>query len=271
MMGEAKTGADGEIVGGGNRMGPVSEDKKNEALEMVGETEAGADGEMVGGGNRMGPVSEDKKRFPVMLAVTILMLGVTIATLVLIAITFFQNQGDREALLERQPDTYVVAYGMDHSFSVDELTEEGAIRYTAVISGVQVPGGVLWVDPTVVPRLFFEWTYSADEMVYIVSVHNGGAGVGEKTKVDIDFAPSSINSVRIDNEERMKIISGGKPGGSTVSFEIGELLPGEDQYVEIAVTGKTVGSIDVWSEGEGTIENVSILEVSIEPDINFGG
>ena len=44
-------------------------------------------------------------------------------------------------------------------------------------------------------------------------------------------------------------------------FEIDELLAGEDQYVEILVAGKSVRSIDVWSESEGSIENVSILDV----------
>ena len=54
-------------------------------------------------------------------------------------------------------------------------------------------------------------------------------------------------------------------------FEIDELLPGEEQYVEILVVGKSVRSIDVWSESEGTIGNVSILDVEIKPGVDFVG
>lgn len=183
--------------------------------------------------------------------------------------TIVQAQCAREEISKRQPDTYVVVYGMEHSYSIEELREQGAITYRATISAVQVPGGFLSVEDAAVPMWFFEWTYSDDEKLYIVTADNKGHGVGRNTKIDIDFAPNSISFVKIDNEERVKIISGGKPGGSRVVFEIDELLAGEDQYVEILVVGKSVRSIDVWSESEGSIENVSILDVVIEPGVDF--
>ena len=69
----------------------------------------------------------------------------------------------------------------------------------------------------------------------------------------------------------MKIIRGGSPTGTRVVFEIGELLPGELQDVEILIHGKSVKSLDVWSESEGTIKNVFILDIVIEPDKDFAG
>ena len=232
-------------------------------VKVMGETETEVDGEIVGAGKRMRRAFKDPK-FVIMFVIA--MVALTWGT-----ISFVQNQRAREALSERQPDTYVVAYGMEHSYTIDELREQGAITYRATITAVQVPGGFLSVEDAAVPMWFFEWTYSDDEKLYIVTADNKGAGVGRNTKVDIDFAPSSISFVKIDNEERVKIISGGKPAGTRVVFEIDELLPGEEQYVEILVVGKSVRSIDVWSESEGTIENVSILDVLIEPDTDFVG
>jgi hypothetical protein len=229
----------------------------------MGETETKVDGETGGAGKRMRQAFKDPK-FVIMFVIA--MVGLTWGT-----IQFVQNQRAREALSERQPDTYVVAYGMEHSYSIDELREQGAITYRATISAVQVPGGFLSVEEAAAPIWFFEWTYSDDEKVYIVTVDNRGAGIGRKTKVDIDFGASSISSVKIDNEERVKIISGGKPGGNRVVFEIDELLPGEEQYVEMVVVGKSVKSIDVWSESEGTIDNVSIVDVSIGPGTDLVG
>jgi hypothetical protein len=200
----------------------------------------------------------------------VITLVISIICATLLIITFVQAQRDREEISERQPDTYVVVYGMEHSYSIDELREEGGITYTATISAVQVPGGFLSVEAAL-PMWFFEWTYSDDEELYIVTADNKGHGVGRNTKIDIDFAPDSISFVRIDNEERVKIISGGKPGGSGVVFEIDELLAGERQYVEILVVGKSVRSIDVWSESEGSIENVSIVDVVIEPGVDLVG
>jgi hypothetical protein len=201
----------------------------------------------------------------------VIMLVIAIISVTLLIIDHFQDQRAMEELSKRQPDTSVVVYGMEHSYTIEELREEGAITYKAIISAVQVPGGFLTVEDAGVPMWFFEWTYSDDEEMYIVTAENKGDGVGINTKVDIDFEPNSISFVKIDNEERVKIISGGKPGGSGVVFEIDELLPGEEQYVEILVVGKSVKSIDVWSESEGSIENVSILNVVIEPGTDLIG
>lgn len=236
---------------------------EKEVVKVMGETETEVDGEIVGAGKRMRQAFKDPK-FVIMFVIA--MVGITWGT-----ISFVQNQRAMEAISERQPDTFVVVYGMEHSYSIDDLREQGAITYKATISAVQVPGGFLSVEDAAVPMWFFEWTYSDDEKVYIVTADNKGDGVGKNTKIDIDFAPNSISFVKIDNEERVKIISGGKPGGSRVVFEIDELLAGEEQYVEILVVGKSVRSIDVWSESEGTIENVSILDVVIEPDVDFVG
>jgi len=194
--------------------------------------------------------------------------GVLLSIITILLMILFEVIGlppIQDILFGKHSDTYVYVCGMEHSYSIDELREEDAIRYVVTVVAADVPGGLLQVRDEQMPMWFFEWTYSGDEKMYIMSAYNGGDGVGKNTKVDIDFAPNSISFVKIDNEERVKIISGGKPGGSRVVFEIDELLPGEEQYVQILVVGKSVKSVDVWSESEEAITNVSIVDVFMEP------
>ena len=102
-----------------------------------------------------------------------------------------------------------------------------------------------------------------------MTAYNKGYGVARKLKVDIDLTPNSIVSVNITNDERVKIIQGGKPTGTRVVFGIDELLPNERQTAQIIVHGKSIISVDAWSETEGTIKNVFILDIAIEPDKDF--
>jgi hypothetical protein len=160
---------------------------------------------------------------------------------------------------------------MEHSYTIDQLKEEAPIRSKITIVPIQLPEGVSSVEDNEVPVKLFDWTYSDDEKLYIVTAHNKGDGVARRIKVDIDLTPNSIRFVKISNEERVKIIRGGKPTGTRVVFEIHELLPGELQDVEILIHGKSIKSVDVWSESEGTAKNVFIFDIVIEPDKDFVG
>jgi hypothetical protein len=176
----------------------------------------------------------------------------------------------KDKLWVRHPDIYVCAYGMDNSsYTFDQLSGQGPMRYKITIIPIQFPEGVSSIENIDVPLWFFNWTYSDDEKLYIVTAQNKGDGVARNTEIDIDFAPNSIASVNITNEERVRIIQGGEPTGTRAVFEIPELLPRERQHVEILIQGKSIKSLDAWSESEGTIKNVFIQDIVIEPDNDF--
>lgn len=205
-------------------------------------------------------------RLPLKVRITIGVLIAIIAVLATIVFGVLDLPPIQDRLWRRHSDTYVYVYGMEHSYTIEQLEEQAPIRSKITIVPIQFPEGVSSVEDNQVPMWFFNWTYSDDEKLYIVTANNKGDGVARNTKVDIDFTPNSISSVEINNEERVKIISGGNPLGTRIVFEIDELLPDELQYIEILVHGKSVESLDVWSESEDTIDNVFILDISIEPD-----
>jgi hypothetical protein len=113
---------------------------------------------------------------------------------------------------------------------------------------------------------FFNWTYSGNEKLYTVVVRNKGGGIARNTKVDIDFTPNSIVYTKINNEERVDLIQGGKPTGTRAIFEINELLPNEIQDIEILTKDKGVKSLDAWAETQGDIKSIFIFDIVIEPD-----
>jgi len=195
----------------------------------------------------------------------ITIIGILIA--VIVAILGWPHIQDQ--IFKKHPDTYVCCYGMNHSYTIDQLKENAPIRSKITIVPIQFPEGVSSVQDNEIPIMLFNWTYSDDEKLYIMTAYNKGDGVARKLKVDIDFTPNSIVSVNITNEERVKIIQGGEPTGTRIVFEIDELLPGERQAVQILVYGKSIKSVDVWSETEGTVKNVFIFDIVIEPDKDF--
>jgi len=83
--------------------------------------------------------------------------------------------------------------------------------------------------------------------------------------IKINFNESRIRSVKISNEDRMRILEGGKTG-SFIVLEIDELLPEERQNVQILVKGKSVPSLSAWSQSNHHIENIFIMDLIIEPD-----
>jgi hypothetical protein len=164
------------------------------------------------------------------------------------------------------PNTYVCCWGMEHSYSLEQLRAKAPIRSKITKVPIQWPKGASPIPDTELPLKLFEWTYSSNEKLYTITVHNKGDGTAKNIKVDIDFTPSSISSLKINNEERVKLVRGGKQTGTRAIFEINELLPDEVQDIEILVEGKTIKSLNAWSESEGEIKNIFILDVLVEPD-----
>lgn len=192
-----------------------------------------------------------------------------ITTLIVVIIAILGWPTIQDKLFKKHPDPYVCLYGMNHSYSINQLKESAPIRSKITISPIQFPEGVSSIEANEIPIMLFNWTYSDNEKLYVMTAYNKGDGVARKLKVDIDFTPNSIVSVNITNEERVKIIQGGKPTGTRVVFEIDELLPDERQDVQILVYGKSIKSVDVWSETKGTIKNIFIFDIAIEPDADF--
>lgn len=161
---------------------------------------------------------------------------------------------------EEHSDTYVYVCGMEHSYTTDQL--EAPAPFT--VYPMRSPEDGSSVQDSNVLLRFFNWTYSENEKLYIVTVHNKGDGIARRAKVDIDFTPNVIRFVKIGNEGRVKIIQGG-PTGTRVVFVMDELLPGETQDFGILIHGKNIKSVDVWSESEGAVKNVFIFTIIMEP------
>lgn len=166
----------------------------------------------------------------------------------------------------KHPNTHIYCWGMEHSYSLGYLRAKAPIRSKITIHPIQSPEGVSSIPSSKMPLKLFNWAYSKNEKLYTITAHNQGDGIARNIKVDIDFTPSSISSLKINNEERVKLIQGGKPTGTRAIFKIDELLPDEIQDIEILVTGKTMKSLDAWSESQGEIKNIFILDIFIEPD-----
>ena len=194
-----------------------------------------------------------------------------IGILVVIIIGILSWPRIQDKLWGKHSDTYVCVYGMEHSYTINQLKAQAPIRSKFTIHPIRFPEGVSSVQGDEIPLKFFNWTYSDNEKLYTVTAHNKGDGVARRTKVAISFAPNLIRFVKIRNEGRVKIVQGGKPTGTRVTFEIAELLPGEMQDFEILVDGKNIKSFDVWSESEGAVKNVFIFDIIIEPDKDFLG
>lgn len=175
----------------------------------------------------------------------------------------------QDKIWAKHPLTYVYCYGMEHSYTIDQLKEEAPIRSKITIVPIQFPEGVSSVQDNEIPIRLFNWTYSDDEKLYIITAHNKGDGIARRLKIDIDFTPTSIRSLEINNDERVKVIQGGEPTATRVVFEIDELLPDELQDVQILVSGNSIKSVNVWSESEATVKNIFIFDIRIEPDKDF--
>ena len=159
----------------------------------------------------------------------------------------------KNTLWSEHPKTYIYFYGMENSHPI----KQGKISLVPI----RFPKGVSPAPDSEIPIKFFNWTYSKEEKLYTIVAHNKGDGVARDIKIDIDFTPNSIKFIKISNENRVKTIQGGKVTGTSVVFEIDELLPTERQDVEILIKGKNITSFDAWSETEGPIDNVYILDI----------
>lgn len=190
-----------------------------------------------------------------------------ILAMVIIGILSWPRMQDR--LFGKHPDTYVCCYGMEYSYTISQLKAEAPVRSRIRLQPIKVPEGFSGDFGSEVPLKLFDWTYSQGEKLYTITAHNKGDGIARNTQVDIDFTPNSIRFVKINNQERVKLIRGGKPTSSRAVFKIAELLPDEVQDVEILISGKNIKSFNAWSENQGDINNVFVFDIFIEPDKGF--
>lgn len=194
-------------------------------------------------------------------------IATTIVALVILAFTLsWPRISDK--IWGRHPDTYVYAFGQEHSYTIDQLKAVAPIRSKISLVPIKVPEDASG-SGTEVPLKFSNWTYQENEKLYTITVHNKGDGIDRNIKIDIDFTPNSIKQLKINNENRVSLIQGGKPAGTRAVLKIDELLPNEIQDVEILIEGKNVKSLTAWSEREQDIENIFIIDVIIEPDVTY--
>jgi hypothetical protein len=171
--------------------------------------------------------------------------------------------------LGKHPDTYIYLIGQEHSYTINQLRTVAPVRSKIRLVPLKFPEGVSSVSNNEIPLKFSDWTYPKNTKLYTVAAHNKGDGIDRNIKIDIDFTPNSIKSVKMNHKERVSLIQGGKPTGTRAVFKIKELLPNEIQDIEILIGGKKIKSFTAWSENQQNIENVFIIDVVIEPDREF--
>lgn len=194
---------------------------------------------------------------------------VSLTVICLIAVVTLIWTNVPEPIPEEDSDVYIYLIGQEHSYTIDQLKELAPIRSKIRIVPIEFPSGIPTIQDVDLLIKLFEWNYPENAKLYTVVAHNKGDGIGRNIMIDINFTPNSIKELEISNEERVSLIQGGKPTGTKAIFLIGELLPNERQDVEILVEGKDVPSVEVWSEGEGNIEKIFILDLVIEPDKDY--
>lgn len=191
----------------------------------------------------------------------------TIVALVLLVITLSWPKISDE-IWGRHPDTYIYAFGQEHSYTLDQLKTVAPVRSKISLVPIKTPENAS-NSGTEIPLKFSNWTFQENEKLYTITAHNKGDGVDRNIKIDIDFTPNSIKFVKINHENRVSLIQGGKPTGTRAVFKIDELLPNEIQDIEILIEGKNVKSLTAWSEKEENMGNIFIIDVIIEPDVNY--
>lgn len=193
--------------------------------------------------------------------------GLSVGLIILALTLTWPYIGD--TLWGKHSNTYVFAWGMNNSYTPDQLKEQAPIRAKINVNAISFPAGVSSV-PGDMPLKLFNWTFSPGEKIYTLTAQNQGDGIARNVILDIDFTPNLISRITINNVNRMETIRGGENGSRAV-FEIKELTPGEVQDVEILVHGNLIKSFNSWSETDGEIKNIYIFDISVEPDTNFTG
>ena len=174
----------------------------------------------------------------------------------------------KDKFLERHPNTYIYTIGQEYSYTIDQLKTTAPIRSIICLRPVKFPQGITSVSNSDIPIKFFNWTYPKNTKLYTITAQNKGEGIDKNIKIDIDFTPFLIKSIKIHHEKRVSLIQGGEPEFRAV-FKIEELLPGENQDIEILLKGKKIKSLDAWSELEQNLKYIFIIDLSIEPDTTF--
>ncbi len=195
-----------------------------------------------------------------------------IATTIVVIIIFVSGISwpyIEDKICGKHSDIYICIFGMDNSYNLEQLKEQAPVRSKIQIIPIQFPEEGSSISNTQVPLKFFDWNYTGYQKIYIVTAENRGEMTAENIKIDIDFTPNSIEFVKINHEDRVKIIQGGKPTGTSVVFKIDELLPEKVQDIEILITGKNIKSFNAWSESKGDIKNIYVMDIVIEPDKDF--
>ncbi|MCA9323292.1 MAG: DUF11 domain-containing protein [Planctomycetes bacterium] len=77
-----------------------------------------------------------------------------------------------------------------------------------------------------------DWVYGGNRVTYMITVRNTGDGVAQQTIVE-DQLPANVSFVSADN--------GGTNVGNTVSWNLGNLQPGDSRNLQVVVRAEQIG------------------------------
>ena len=100
--------------------------------------------------------------------------GAIIALVSTLAVIYWPTNG------EKLPDTYVYAFGQEHSFTIEQLKEQAPIRSKITLVPIKFPKGITTVSENEVPIKFSNWTYSEGTKLYTITAHNKGEGIEKR-------------------------------------------------------------------------------------------
>lgn len=128
---------------------------------------------------------------------------------------------------------------------------------------IQFMPKILNSRPDIIPRIAFNENIG----VYSVDVINQGNAVSRNLRVKLEFNRTITDvDLKMVKVNRINIIEGGR-GANFVSFQVIELLPGEQQYFTINAQGKTFDKAEAWSESQG---NISEKIINFTYSISYG-
>lgn len=185
--------------------------------------------------------------------------------LILIGTAFLGAIGDdlyhslRERVLDPRPDVHLFSFlrtGPIHCSTPENLKP-------LTVHKVKFPDGVDEVLDLWIPIKGFLWTHPDGARLYTIIAENRGNAVAETISMKIKFESGSISSVDINNPERIRLVFAGTLGTNVAEFEITKLLKDERQSVHVLTTDNAeIGTIEAWSEDQGTIYNIYQFEIT---------
>ena len=181
-------------------------------------------------------------------------------------LVFWLANGSRETEVKALPDTGVYIVGQEFSYPPEEISD-GVLA--AELVPIHVPAKSTQGSAELTIAAFL-WDYPENTKFYNVDIENRGSVIDRNIQVSIDFTPDFIFELRILQEERITLISGGI-GSTKVVFEIEKVLAYTNQpAIQLAVYGKKVPEVRAWSENSKEIQRVYIYDAIVKLKLGWG-